>query len=139
MGYRPNHFPKRLAVLAIVFLGAATLGCNRGGPDRYGVSGTVTHAGKPVPAGVVVFDPDAAKGNAGPQGFALIHDGHFDTNGKAGKGSVGGPHRIRVLGYDGLDRNETSPYGNRLFREHVLENDLPKGSANLDINVSATP
>ena len=43
------------------------------------VSGTVTFAGKPLPIGMIVFEPDASKGNRGLQGHADIRDGKFDT------------------------------------------------------------
>ena len=39
------------------------------------VSGVVTHAGKPIPKGLIFFDPKAD----GPQGFANIVDGKYDT------------------------------------------------------------
>jgi len=47
----------------------------------YRVSGVVTHGGKPIPKGVIHFDPKAA----GPPGFANIVAGKYDTA-QQGKG-----------------------------------------------------
>ena len=60
---------------ALLLLGA----CSGQGTDRFDVSGTVTFNGQPVPAGQVVFSPDLSKGNDGPQGYAEIHGGRYDT------------------------------------------------------------
>src|SRR5204862_378695 len=77
-----------LARWAIVgVLGLAAVGC---GESRVEVSGEVTFDGKPVPAGRIYFNPDFTKGNDGPQGYADIKDGKFDTRNK-GKGACGGP------------------------------------------------
>ncbi|MCR9119920.1 MAG: hypothetical protein NXI22_23535, partial [bacterium] len=74
-----------------LFTGVALLtGCGESGPVRYQVSGKVQFQGKPVPAGSVIFTPDTAQGNSGPQGVAEIVDGAYRTSG-GGLGTVGGP------------------------------------------------
>ena len=66
----------RLRCWAFIGTVAALLvGCGDGGLKRYRVSGDVSFQGKPVPAGSIIFTPDTAKGNAGPQGTANIIDG----------------------------------------------------------------
>jgi hypothetical protein len=114
---------------------AAAAGCG-GGAGRYDVSGKVTFGGKPVPAGTVVFEPDAAKGNDGPQGFAPITGGTYDTA-RGGRGTVGGPHRVTVLGCDGVRVTETSPQGKPLFDPYVTAADLPRATTTVDFDVPA--
>ena len=73
-----------------VMLVAAGLvaGCAKSEERLYTVSGTVTFNGKPVPMGLVFFDPDTSKGNSGRQGFANIQGGKFTTaQGVRGGGS----------------------------------------------------
>ena len=51
------------------------IGCNRDtGPARYDLKGSITYAGKPVPAGYILFAPDKSKGNDGPGacGFLIL-------------------------------------------------------------------
>jgi len=67
------------------------------GPQRYRMQGTVEFDGKPVPSGMIYFDPDASKENKGPQGFASIVAGKFDTR-NGGQGHIGGPMKIRIVG-----------------------------------------
>src|SRR5262245_29789774 len=86
-----------LRFLFIVFASLAIFGCGSDGPPRYRVHGMVTYEGKPVPAGTIIFEPDASQKNDGPQGLATIHAGLFDSA-KGGKGTVGGPHRVTILG-----------------------------------------
>ena len=91
----------RVAALVICCL---TTGCNRR-PVLYHVSGTVTYDGQPLPAGQVFFDADLTKGHDGPQGFAYIKDGQFDTA-QGGRGVLGGPYVIRIQGFDGKPGRE---------------------------------
>jgi hypothetical protein len=118
---------------------AATLltiaGC--GGPkDKlYNVSGTVKCDGKPVPLGLVYFDPDATKGGIGEQGFANIKEGNF-TTAVDGKGVRGGPYQVRVLGYDGRTANEL-PFGNPLFDEYQTTRELPRADTELSFEIPA--
>src|SRR5437899_2888161 len=92
----------------------------------YDVSGTLTSAGKPIPKGLIFFDPDASKGMGGPQGFANIKDGKFDTADHV-KGIRGGAYVIRVSGFDGKEANE-APFGQPLFPEYQEKRDLPRAN-----------
>ena len=112
---------------------AALAGCAPAGPTYYQVSGTVTFAGQPVPKGTVSFEPDAAKGVRGQMGYADVVNGKFDTR-TAGKGVLGGPYVIRILGFDGKAAYE-APYGNGLFPEYTITRDLPKEDSTLTIDV----
>lgn len=102
-------------------------GCSDSGPKRYRLQGTVEFDGKPVPAGTVYFDPDSAKGNKGPQGYATIVDGKFDTE-KGGKGHVGGPMRVRIVGLAAAGETRTNDDSPKppLFPEFVDTVDLEK-------------
>lgn len=104
------------------------------GPSQYELSGTVTFQGKPVPAGTITFEPDAVKGNHGPQGFALIQDGRYDTRAE-GRGSVGGPQVVRISGSDGVAAGEAFPTGKPLFEPYTTSVDLPKESSTHDFDV----
>lgn len=105
------------------------------GPARYDVEGVVTYDGKPVPAGRVVFEPDSAKGNQGPACYADIEDGKYAS--PSGKGTVGGPHVVRINGSNGVPHDE-SPLGTALFPEYRTNVDLPKETATHDFDVPAS-
>lgn len=93
-------------------------GCERG-PSRLHLAGQVSFNGQPVPAGEIYFDPDVAKGKDGPQGFARIENGRYDTR-NGGKPLTAGPHVVRILGFDGKARPEDDlPFGRRLFSEYT--------------------
>lgn len=102
-------------------------GCSdNSGPQRYEVSGSVTFDGKPVPKGFVTFSPDTEAGNSGPGGGAEIRDGVYRT--ADGKGVVGGPHRIRIIGFDGMARTESGEEladGASLFTPYETTIDFP--------------
>jgi hypothetical protein len=77
------------APAVVTGLALALTGCG-GGTQRIRISGQVTFQGKPVPYGNLVFEPDQSKGNRGPQGYAKIQDGRYDTN-NAGTGALPRP------------------------------------------------
>src|SRR5205807_6772258 len=94
--YSPRACGRRPGLCAaLVAACLAAPGC--GGSRGVEVSGEVTFDGKPVPAGRIYFNPDVTKGNDGPQGYAEIHDGKFDTS-KGGKGACGGPTVVVISG-----------------------------------------
>lgn len=115
------------AVLFAVGLAALT-GCSRG-EKLHRVSGTVNYDGKPVPKGLIFFDPKTD----GPQGFANIVAGKYDTAAQ-GKGIRGGSYAIRVNGYDGKEANE-APFGQALFPEYTGAKDLPAEDSTYDLEI----
>lgn len=122
----------------MVALGAIGMvsGCGgASGPERYELSGTVQFQGKPVPAGQIVFEPDSSKGNVGPQGMAEIREGKYDTR-DGGRGMVGGPHVVRIRGYDRLSLDEMHP-PQPLFPEYETTVDLSKEDGVYDFDVPA--
>lgn len=76
-------------------------GCGQSGGPRLPLAGTVTFAGRPVPAGRIDFLPDTGRGGDGPAGFAAIRGGRFDTR-DGGRGVVAGPYLAVVRGTDGI-------------------------------------
>jgi hypothetical protein len=128
--------PKLVSAAAFLALAVALVGCSSE-EKLYDVSGTVTFDGKPIPKGLIFFDPDATKGETGPQGFANIIDGKFNTT-PEGKGVRGGSYVVRVNGFDGKEAAE-APFGQYLFPEHEEKRDLPKASSELIIDVKKKP
>jgi hypothetical protein len=123
-------------LLAALVLAAA--GCSPGGPGRYQLSGTVTYNDQAIPQGTLLFEPDTERGNSGPGVLVEFKDGHYRT--QRGKGVVGGPHRVRITGFDGKgdDRGE-SMRGRPLFREQVQVIDLPRADAVHDFVIAPVP
>lgn len=126
----------KLRHLIVLLILLSISGCSSDGPTRYRLQGAVTYDGKPVPAGTIIFEPDSSQKNDGPQGLATIHNGIFDTA-KGGKGTVGGPHRITILGCDGANISETSPQGKPLFEPFITTADLPRKNGKYDFDVPA--
>jgi hypothetical protein len=128
----------RLVLAGLLAAALAVLaGCDSG-PKKYHVSGQVLFDGKPVPAGEIYFDPDVSRGHDGPQGFARIKDGKYDTR-ETGLPVTAGPHRVRILGFDGKAGPEL-PLGRRLFPEYKTPVEVPEqADAPLDFNVPARP
>lgn len=129
-GFRPAF-----AVLFIALIATVLNGCNRG-PAMHDVSGSVTFDGKPVPAGRIYFNPDFSKGNDGPQGFADIKDGMFDTR-KGGQGHGGGAMVINVEGFDGKSNNPES-VGTPIFAPFEIKRELPKQASVQSLEVPAS-
>src|SRR5712672_3179672 len=116
---------------AMVFvLGLAALAGCTGEEKLHRVSGAVNYDGKPIPKGLIFFDPQAE----GPQGFANIVSGKYDTA-QQGKGVRGGAYNVRVNGFDGKEANE-APFGQALFPEYTGTKDLPKEDSTYDLDVS---
>ena len=122
---------------ALVLAGAMLLaGC--GGEKLHDVSGTITFEGRPIPKGLIFFDPDTTKGTPGAQGFANIENGKYDTALPAkGKGIRGGTYHIRISGFDGKVGPE-APFGQFLFPEHQTAKELPAKTQTFDFDVKKT-
>lgn len=110
------------------------VGCGPRGLARYSLEGTVTFQGKPVPGGQVILEPDFAAGNRGPGAYCEITNGRFKT--PAGRGHVGGPHRVRVMGFVFYSDASTGDLiGRALFPEYDLSLDLPRADSVQDLVV----
>lgn len=107
---------------------AAVVGCSSDdGPKRFRLSGTAKFDGQPIAYGDVLFTPDGAKKNSGPQGIANIRDGKYDTTAEGGKGVAGGPTVVRVTGF--------SRPGGKLLCEYEMPVDLPRSDGTHDIDI----
>jgi len=123
----------------LIWPGLLTLvlcGCAERGPQRFELSGKVTYAGKPVPAGRILLTPDREAKNEGPRGVANIENGRFET--LPDKGTVGGPHVVMIVGGDGKPVGGT-PYGAALFPPYRVTVDIPKSAATMDFDVPHAP
>ena len=122
-----------------ICLAIAAIGCNRGdGISRYRVSGSVTFQGRPVPAGMVYFNPDVKAGNDGPPGFAAIVDGRYDTGAKGGRHAIAGPHQVVIEGHEpGASGGQEETSGRPLFGGYSVPLDLPAAASQHDFVVPA--
>ena len=87
-----------------------------------------------MPAGTIVFEPDATKGNKGAAGYAKIKEGRYDTSAAECRGTVGGPHLVRIRGLDGIPRGEVLG-GMQVFPEYSTTADLPQQDSTKDFDV----
>lgn len=121
---------RKLVPAAVLLAAVGVADCS---PEEklYDVSGTVTHQGKPVPKGLIYFDPD----DGGPQGFANIEDGKYDTAAPGkGKGIRGGKYTVRINGFDGKVGPE-APFGAAIFLEQTFTKELPAQNQTFDYDV----
>lgn len=119
------------AALGLVLIAAALGGCGHKGEKLYRVSGVVTYSGKPIPKGLIFFDPQGD----GPQGFANIVNGKYDTA-EQGRGVRGGAYDVRVNGFDGR-KIDDAPFGQGLFPEYTGTKDLPQEDSTYNLDVPA--
>ena len=132
---------KWLAAFPLLLSSVTFAGCGKDGPSRLDVWGTITWKGQPIRSGVIFFEPNTTKGNKGPQGFALIKEGNFDSRYERSKGCISGPHIATIQAGDGQNITSGRPYGNSLFASHNLAIDIPPdgGEINLQIPDSVPP
>lgn len=126
-----------LAVLAA----ATTYSRNRPAPipdNAVHVSGKVRFQGQPLVLGLVIFEPDPRKGASGPQGYAHIKDGQFDTK-LGGKPASIGACIARITGGDGQGVLEAlTPFGNLLFEEYSSDITIDKSAPVLEFNITGS-
>jgi hypothetical protein len=115
---------------AVLISAGLLAGCAPSEPNKYRVSGDAKLDGQPIPYGDVLFTPDGAKRNSGPQGIAQIRSGRYDTAAPQGKGIAGGPTVVRVIGLTGP--------GGKLLCEYETHLDLPRADSIHHIDVPKT-
>ncbi|MHC2066109.1 hypothetical protein ACYFX5_01425 [Bremerella sp. T1] len=130
-----KHQNLSMAILILI----STLGCSSQEQSRgYQLSGEATWKGQPIPLGMIIFSPDGAEGNAGPQCIAKIKDGKFETDGV--KGHVGGPHRVDLFATDGIPAmidGAMDEKGTALFTPYQTSLTLPSEDGTISIEVPA--
>lgn len=127
---------RRLGVLAVVVVCVLGSGSCRGA-KLHGISGRVSFGGKPVPSGTVTFEPEGAGPGRGPGLVAQIKDGRYSS--VPNTGHAGGPHRVRIVGFDGVSTTLDGkpggmelPTGKLLFAPFETTVELPKTSTTRD-------
>jgi hypothetical protein len=118
----------RKLLIAALCLSIACFGCQKG-EKLYRVAGTVTHDGKPIPKGLIFFDPQGD----GPSGFANIVAGKYDTT-EQGGGIRGGSYNVRVNGFNGIPGPD-APFGQALFPEYTGTKELPQEDSTYDLDI----
>ena len=118
-----------LTLLSVGFVGCGQRGSNA----LYEISGSVTFAGQPVPAGRIVFEPDEAQGATGMVSIADIAKGSYRTRPQRGFG--GGPCRVTIYGTDGTIPTEEKDTS--IFRPWQTTLDLPREACRRDFDVPA--
>jgi hypothetical protein len=118
----------------LLCLALAAAGCAGEGPTRHDVSGRVVYLGHPVPVGMVLFEPDAARGNLGQQGMATIENGSFRTS-NGGTGLAVGAYLVTVTGYDRTQVSDDAPNGRRQFPPYTFAWESTAGAQTLDIDI----
>jgi hypothetical protein len=112
-----SRSPARWTPALLVLLAA---GCGRG-PTVVGVSGVVTHKGKPVPSVVVNFEPDQGRPSWGATG----RDGRFVLTCFAeNDGALTGSHLVYVTPHDA--GGEEARHRNQLVPRAEFEKILQK-------------
>lgn len=117
----------------LLFVAVFLVGCGDAhGPQPFDVRGTVMFDGRPVPHGLIYFDPDAARGNDGVQGSATIDDGSYDTC-QTGKGIGGGAYKVRIIGFETGGAPGKPP--RRLFAQYTLAVEFPHETTMHDFEI----
>ena len=122
------------ALGAVAALAFSAAGCGREtAPDLFEVKGRATFAGRPIPAGRIVFEPDQARGADGMVSIADIRDGTYRT--RPGRGFGGGLCKATVYGSDGT--MPTEELDTALFAPWTTTLDLPRADCIHDFDVPA--
>ena len=152
-GVRRHGVAGTIAAIGLASVAISSIGCGRPGPARQVVHGSVTFAGRPVPAGLIRFEPAVELGNRAAMGEAVIHDGRYRT--EPGRSPGRGPHLVRLVGGDGVAPVAISPaaqsdpefariqaaaaaarpLGKEWFRDHVVKVEITGDGRPLDIDV----
>ncbi len=131
---RPQWVTTSVLLLALALVSTALVGCGKRGSDAlYEISGSVTFAGRPVPGGRIVFEPDEARGASGMVSIGDIANGSYRTRPQRGFG--GGPCRVTIYGTDGTVPTEEKDTS--LFPPWQTTLDLPREACRRDFDVPA--
>lgn len=119
---------------ALVLLASVLAGCGwQSSSGPYEISGSVSFAGKPIPAGRIVFEPDEAQGATGMVSIADITKGSYRT--RPNRGFGGGPCLVTIYGTDGTVPTEEKDTS--LFPPWRTRLDLPRENCRRDFDVPA--
>jgi len=113
-------------------------GCGPLGPARYQLEGQVTFDGRPVPNGLIRFEPDGTQGNSGPVGYAAIKDGRYSTTTAGSKGSLQGPIVAYLTGGPAPDPTVEFPQLWFIDYRTTLTLEPQWGTTTFDVDVPAS-
>ena len=102
---------RRLSWFVLLFILAGLVGCGESGPERIGMSGTVTYNGEPIFEGEISFLP--ADGTQAPPTSTTIMDGKYQLPAKWAL--VPGTYNVSVMSYKPADSSAKLP-GSELDR-----------------------
>jgi hypothetical protein len=123
----------RWFVLLLMSSGLLLVGCGKGGPPQFNLSGKATYGGQPIPAGSLTLIPDSAQGNKGPASSVQIRNGAYDSQ-PENAGHFGGAYTVRITALDGNVSDEM-PMGTPLFPDYEFQLDLPTEDSTHDFDV----
>lgn len=131
-----NQYQRALSALCCALASVSLVthaGCSKPEFDRYPLSGNIRFEGQPVTSGFIVFEPDAAKGNRGPQGYASIVHGRYETD-STGKGAVAGLVKVRIVGLK-AGGSGTEDGGVSLFKPYETSIEVSADTTTIDFEV----
>jgi hypothetical protein len=83
--------------IGTALLGLLFFGCEAEPARPVPVHGKVFYKNVPLPGGIIVFTPDAARGGDGPMAHAEIQaDGSYTLRSDCGAGAMPGWHRVTI-------------------------------------------
>ncbi|MEW4565209.1 hypothetical protein AB1K70_21980 [Bremerella sp. JC770] len=130
-GFQPLH--AAATMLLVLVLVTVAGGCGSSSEvQRYSLSGTVTYQGKPVPNGMISFEPTEA-GLGG--GFAPIRNGKYSTD-EDGRGHLSGVTKVKISGFEATARSsDPEAVPDALFAPIETEIELPQSTDQLDFEL----
>ena len=126
-----------LAGLCGLLIISVVSGCGPRGPKRYTLSGAVTYKGKPVADGMIHFTPDSTQGNKGPQGYAIIKDGHYLCRGA--EGVLPGPMFAELSGFAEANPGTEVDPRKPLFTGQITAFEMPAHEHTMDFELPLPP
>jgi len=118
-----------VSLLAVILLS----GCAE---KLQGFSGSVTHDGQPLAEGVVIFTPDATKGNLmGASNIASIQNGRYEL--PADQGISGGWYEIRVEVTEVIDGGEDDTTVRNVIPPYIFSHEFKPDDTIFDIDIPA--
>lgn len=106
MTFHRRFFATTLALAAALGFWMPLSGCSKAKTlEKMPISGKVTHNGKPLENGEILFKP--LQDSKVPPSAAIITNGEY----KAPAGIAAGTYRVEVMGYKAVTTKELSPGG----------------------------
>ena len=131
---QPNHGLGLCLLPLLALLLSTAAGCGGSGDfAQIDLSGQVSFNGQPVTNAIIYFEPDVKAGHNGPQGFAPIVDGRYNTQ-HDGRGVTPGPHLVRIEEQPPIEGQASRPM---LFRSYTTQADLTSETTEQNFEVPA--